>query len=111
MSEATLRTGGQHRLTHTETRIPLETIVGRVVYWVVGVVDVIIGARFVLRLLGANPSAGFTKLVYQVSTALISPFLAVFPTPRVQGSAFDWSALLAIVVYALAAWGIVALMH
>lgn len=111
MSEATLRTAGQHRRTHTETHVPAEIVVARVVYWVFGVIEAIIAARFVLRLLGANPAARFTAFVYRLSSALIAPFLAVFPTPHVQGAVFDWSALLAIVVYALVAWGIVALIY
>jgi hypothetical protein len=56
------------------------------VYWVFGVIEAIVAMRFALRLLGANPAAQFTKFVYQLSTALIAPFLAVFPTPRVQGA-------------------------
>jgi uncharacterized protein YggT (Ycf19 family) len=111
MPGATLRTGGQRRRTHTEAHIPAEIVVARIVYWVFGVIEAIVAMRFALRLLGANPAAQFTKFVYQLSTALIAPFLAVFPTPRVQGAAFDWSALLAMAVYALVAWGIVALIY
>jgi hypothetical protein len=101
--------GGQRRLVHQENRVPPEVIAGRVVWWVFGAVDVIIALRFVLRLLGANPAAGFTSFVYTLSGIPMAPFLAVFPTEKIQGaSVFELSALLAIAIYALVAWAIVA---
>ena len=40
---------------------------------------------------------------------LIAPFAFVFPTPSTGGTAFELSTLLAMVVYALIAWGLTAL--
>lgn len=96
-------------VVHTETRVGAEVVAARVVYWVFGVIETLIAVRFLLELFGANPAAGFTRLIYQVSDRPMALFLAVFPTQRVQGAVVDWSALLAIVVYALIAWAIVAL--
>jgi hypothetical protein len=59
--------------------------------------------------LGANPDAGFTQIIYSLSEPFMAPFFAVFGTTQVNGSVFEWSALLAIIVYALLAWGIGAL--
>jgi uncharacterized membrane protein len=40
------------------------------------------------------------------------PFAAIFSTQRVSGGAvFEWSALVAIAVYALIAWGLTALIY
>lgn len=109
MTETTIRASGQHRHVRTEAHVPAEIVVARIVYWGFGVIEVIIAARFVLRLLGANPAAGFTQAVYRLSAGLMAPFLAVFPTQKVEGAVFEWSALLAVIVYALIAWGIVSL--
>jgi hypothetical protein len=82
----------------------------RIVSVVLGVVVAILGLRFVLELLGANPDAGFTHFIYTLSRPFMAPFTAVFGTAHVNGSGvFEWSVLLAIAVYALIAWGIVAL--
>lgn len=112
MSEVVTGSGGeQRRVVHSETRKPAEVIAARIVYWVFGLIEVIIALRFVLRLLGANPDAGFTQIILNLSALPMAPFLAVFPAAHVKGSVFELSALLAILIYALIAWGIVALIR
>jgi len=96
---------------HTESRSPIEVILARVVYYVFGVIEVIIAARFVLLLLGANRDAGFVAFIYGFSGLFMAPFAAVFKTSTASGAVFEWSALLALAVYALIAWGIVALIR
>ena len=96
---------------HTEMRAPIEAVVSRVVMFIFGVIEVLIGIRFVLKLLGANSEAAFVKLVYGVSNVFVSPFNSIFGTQRVSGATFEWSALVAIAIYALIAWGIVALVR
>lgn len=82
----------------------------RIVAVVLGVVVAILALRFVLQLLSANPDAGFTNFIYNLSRPFMAPFTAVFGTAEVNGNAvFEWSVLLAIAVYALIAWGIIAL--
>ena len=93
---------------HTEIRWPIEAVLSRVVMFVFGVIEVFIAIRFVLTLLGANAEAGFVKFVYGVSDVFMAPFNAIFSTDRVSGATFEWSALVAIAVYALIAWGLVA---
>ena len=51
------------------------------------------------------------RLIYGISGIFMAPFVAVFGTDTVSGATFEWSALVAIAVYALIAWGIVALIH
>lgn len=100
---------GQRSQVHTEVRSPIEVVIARVISYVFGVIEVFIGARFLLLLFGANAEAGFVKLVYGVSDVFMAPFVAVFNTQRVAGATFEWSALVALAVYALVGWGLVAL--
>jgi len=81
----------------------------QVVWYVLGILEVILAFRFVLRLFAANPGAGFTHFIYSISYPFAAPFLAVFSTTRVASSAFDWTTLLAMVVYWLIAVAIVRL--
>jgi hypothetical protein len=81
------------------------------VYYVFGVIEVIIGLRFVLLLLGANREAGFVSFILGLSGPFMVPFDAVFKTQRAAGSSFELSSLLALAVYALLAWGIVSLIR
>ena len=108
MSNATVASVNRSQL-HTEVRSPIETVLARVIWFVFGAIEIFIAIRFLLALLGANAEAGFVKFVYAVSDVFMAPFNAIFSTDRVSGATFEWSALVAIAVYALIAWGLVAL--
>ena len=81
----------------------------QIVWYIVGVLEAMLAFRFVLKLLGANASAGFTSFVYGFTQPLASPFLSVFKMTRVDGSIFEWTTLLAMLVYWLIAMAIVRL--
>ena len=83
----------------------------RLVWLVFGLIEVLIAIRFVLKLLDANAKAGFVQLIYGASALFMAPFNAIFPTERFSGSRLEWSALVAIAVYALIAWGLVYLIQ
>jgi uncharacterized protein YggT (Ycf19 family) len=80
-----------------------------IVWFVLGIVEALLIIRVVLKALGANPAAGFSQLIYSVTAPLVLPFQGIFPTPATSRSVLELSALVAIVVYALIAWGIVRL--
>jgi len=109
MADARLSSDHRRHQVHTESRVGVEVVVTRIVYWAFGVIEALLAVRFLLRLLGANPEAAFTAFIYRLTEALLSPFEAVFPTQNVEGAVFEWTTLLAIVVYALVAWAITAL--
>jgi len=81
----------------------------QVVWYILGILEALLAFRFVLRLLGANPGAAFTNFIYTVTYPFVAPFIAVFHTTRVAGSAFEWTTLLAMVVYWLIALAIIRL--
>jgi hypothetical protein len=96
---------------HTEVRAPIEAVVTRIILFVFGVIEVLIAIRFVLMLLGANAEAGFVKMIYGISGIFMAPFVTIFSTQEAGGAVFEWSALVAIAVYALIAWGLTALIR
>ena len=96
---------------HTEVRAPIEAVLSRVVIYVFSVIEVLIAIRFVLKLLGASTKAGFVTMMYAVSDVFMAPFSAIFKTQEASGSIFELSALAAIAIYALIAWGIVVLVR
>lgn len=77
------------------------------IWYILGVLEVLMAFRFFLKLAAANPTAGFSSFIYGVTLPFVAPFLAVFPRTQVEGSIFEWSTLLAMAVYALIAWGII----
>jgi hypothetical protein len=81
----------------------------QVVWYILGLLEALLAFRFVLKLLGANPFAGFTSFIYGATYPFASPFLNVFKITSVQGSVFEWTTLLAMLVYWLIALAIIKL--
>ena len=78
----------------------------QIVWYIVGLLEALLAFRFVLKLFGANPSAGFTSFIYGVTYPFAAPFLSVFKITKVEGSVFEWTTLLAMLVYWLIALAI-----
>jgi len=67
--------------------------------------------RFFLLLVGANTQSGFVQWIHDLSGIFMAPFNAILGVQTINGEVFEWSALVAIVVYAVIAWLIVALIR
>lgn len=72
---------------------------------VFGLIEILVGLRIILGLLGANPATPFVTWVYAISRTLLYPFLGIFPSPVFKGGfVLDMSAVVALFVYALVAY-------
>ncbi len=73
-----------------------------IVTLVVGVAQVMLGLRFLLRFLGAGKSAPFARWVYVNSQSLVAPFEGIFPTTKALGLfSLDFSTLFGLMVYSV----------
>ena len=73
------------------------------------IIETLLIARFILKLLSANPDAAFSNLIYSVSHIFVWPFNSVFSNNSVLGSVFEWTTLLAIIAYWVLAIAVVKL--
>ena len=69
-----------------------------------GLIEGLILIRFILKALGANPSAGFAQFIYGITAPLVAPFYGLFGNPSAQGSVLELHSIVALIVYALLAW-------
>lgn len=87
----------------------------RIVYYILGVLEVLFAFRLVFKLLGANPESLFVSLIYSVSQAFLTPFTGIFPSAVTKGietqSVLEPTTIIAMIVYAIIAWGIVKLIE
>ena len=81
----------------------------QIVWYLVSILEVLLAFRFVLKMMAANAGAGFTSFIYNVTWPFTAPFLAVFRRTTVQGSVFEWTTLLAMLVYWMIALAIIRL--
>lgn len=79
----------------------------RILWSILGLVEIMLGLRFVLKLLGANPDSGFGTFIYGVTGLLVMPFTGLLPTWESGGAIFETTTLVAMLVFALICWGIV----
>jgi hypothetical protein len=98
-----------------EQRIKNYVTARHVTYYVLGVIEVILGFRFLFRLLGANPNNPFVSFLYSLTSIFLTPFEGIFSefiSPGLEAeSVFEFHALIAMLVYAVIFWGIAALIN
>lgn len=81
----------------------------QVIWYALGVVEVLLVSRILLKLIGANLTSGFTSFIYSISAPLAAPFKGVLGVSTSMDSVIEWSTIIAMVVYAVIAFGIVKL--
>lgn len=82
----------------------------QIAWYLLGILETLLLFRFILKLLGANPAAGFTSLIYGITNIFAAPFISVFRVTYVEGSVFEWTTVLAMVVYFAIATAIIKLL-
>ena len=85
--------------------------IGSLIYFVFGVIEITIAIRIFLKLIAANTTTGFTRLIYGLSGPFVAPFKNIVNTPVADnGATFEASSLLAIVIYLILSWLLVRLL-
>lgn len=86
-----------------------------VIYFLFGILGVLLAFRMILKLTGASTASGFVSAIYGVTRIFILPFEGIFRRGIAQAagttSVFEPATLVAIIVYALLGWGIVKLVR
>lgn len=87
-----------------------QTLIVRGIWYVEGVLLILFAFRFVLALLGANPTNAFANFIYSTTMPFVSPFFSLFGYSAAYGvSRLEVYTLVTMAVYAIAGWGIVKL--
>ena len=80
-----------------------------IIWFIAGVIDVFLAGDFLFRILGAAKTSSFVNFVYQIAGIFSAPFHGIWPVTSNATSYFDPADLVAIVVYAVIAWGLITL--
>jgi uncharacterized membrane protein len=81
--------------------------INRILYTLLGGLEILLAARFVLKLIGANPGSGFAAFIYGLSGVFVAPFNGLIATPASGGTILEVTTIIAMIVFALIVWGIV----
>jgi len=114
VDEAGAKVQQETRKVDTKVSGDNKSIVTNVIWYIIGIIEILLAFRFVLKLFGANSSTGFVDFIYKVSGVLTGPFDNIFGVTKQvagqTGSVFEPSILVAAAVYVLIGWGIVKLL-
>lgn len=70
--------------------------------------ETLLAFRFLLKIAGANATAGLTSLTYGASDPFVRPFSeTLMPTPvpgAITPSVFEWPTILAMIAYPIMTW-------
>ena len=81
----------------------------RLLNFAVGLLELVLGLRFFLRLAGANATNAFVSFIYHFADLFLAPFKNAFPKSIVEGSVLEWSTLLAMAIYAVVGYALIQL--
>lgn len=81
----------------------------QIIWYILGIVEVLLAFRIILKLLGANTQSGFTSFIYAISNPFALPFAGILGITDVSNMILEWSTFIAMIVYAIVAYGIVML--
>ena len=79
----------------------------QIIWTLVSVLEISLAVRFVLKLIAANPDAGFASFMYGLTRPFLAPFTALVGTPTSGGIVLEVTTLIAMAIYALLAWIVV----
>lgn len=83
----------------------------RIIYFLVGALEVLLLLRFVFKILGAEPNSGIVSFIYGLSNPFTIFFNGILSDYKISSnSVLELSTLVAMALYALLAWGVVALL-
>lgn len=84
----------------------------QIIWYILGVIEILLTFRVLLKMLGANINSPFVSLIYIITDPLAGPFNGIFGVGvNQQGALFEWSTLVAMAVYALIAYALIQLMQ
>ena len=83
----------------------------QIIWLVTGMLESLIGIRILLKLIAANPEAGFAMFIYNLTAVFLAPFFGLTAEPEANGAVLEISSLIAMLVYALLTWAVVRVIH
>ena len=81
--------------------------VSRIVGTLLVILEILLGIRFVLHLIAANPNSGFAVFIYGITGMFVAPFKTLIGTPTSGGTTLEVTTLIAMAVYALFVWVVI----
>lgn len=89
--------------------------VNRLIYFLFGALEILLVFRLLFKLAGASYGSYFVNFIYSLSGIFVTPFFGIFRSATATGvettAVLEPATIVAILVYAVIAWGIMSLVR
>ena len=83
----------------------------QLIWLLLGLLEGLMGLRFIFKLIGVNPGNTFASFLYTLTDFFVRPFASLTGAPAAAGMVFEFSTILAMIIYALVGWALVRIVY
>ena len=83
----------------------------QLIWLLLGILETMLALRFIFKLIGVNAANTFATFLYSLTDFFVAPFATLTGAPAAGGMVFEFSTLIAMIVYALIGWGLERLIY
>jgi hypothetical protein len=76
----------------------------QIIWLLLTLLEAVLALRVVFKLVGVNAANPFATLLYGVTGLFVAPFASLTKAPAFDGMVFEFSTIIAMIVYLLIAW-------
>ncbi len=78
--------------------------VTQLIWLFLGILEAILALRFLFKLIGVNEANTFASFLYGLTKLFVLPFESLIGAPSTAGMTFEFTTLIAMIIYALIGW-------
>lgn len=83
----------------------------QIIWYILVFIEILLIFRAVFKAIGANPLSGFVSMIYSITNVMVLPFQGIIGSAVSGNSIIEWASIIAGVVFAIIAWGLVYLLQ
>lgn len=83
----------------------------QLIWLFLGILEAALALRFLFKLIGVNEANTFASFLYGLTNLFVAPFASLTGAPSTAGMTFEFSTLIAMIIYALIGWALERLVY
>jgi len=83
----------------------------QLIWLLLGILEALLALRFLFKLIGVNASNAFASFLYNLTDFFVAPFASLTRAPTTDGMVFEFSTIIAMIVFAVVAWALERLVY
>jgi hypothetical protein len=85
--------------------------VTQLIWLFLGILEALLALRFLFKLIGVNEANAFASFLFGLTSIFVAPFASLISAPTTAGMTFEFTTLIAMIIYALIGWALERLVY